>query len=375
MNEKRVDFDDNIEIRCITDCHVTGEIIEDIVNKQKKITLHCDNDDNNEVVILFSPKNLNSVPWSLPDSIFYHNIPNTAIVNDEVVFQTNPLQNTSNNPQYPLYTMDSTNMKVNNLVDGFHNVRFTPFYNDTGADKTTREIVNPPYIEMEFKLEGDSFIITRAAHSKIESTTVKMYINDIYVTTTRSYIDCFDNTPNNSAFGIKVRVCDPSTIAKLKEAFKGEIVIKLLQTTEPPSIDNIRIPVFNRNISTIKYNGATYVCNYMGNDPVWVGWGVKEFTTDIEITIESSNGEPLVEGDLYAFVLMWESAPALMNDGAPNSKYGVYMMPEPGSTNYKATVKIKKEWIPTLSKIVAGYNFEKLQDIAKLLSPIPNIFE
>ena len=374
-DQKSCTIDDTMSVRCITDCHVTGEVIIDRDHNQKRMTLRCDNADNNEFVVLFKTKNLNSVPYSNPADIIYHSVPNTAVVNDEVVFQTNPLQNTSNNPQYPLYTMDSTNMKVNNLVDGFHNARFTPFYNDTGADKTTKEIVNPPYIEMEFKLEGDSFIITRAAHSKIESTTVKMYINDIYVTTTRSYIDCFDNTPNNSAFGIKVRVCDPATIAKLKEAFKGEIVIKLLQTTEPPSIDNFRIPVFDsRRVFTIKYNGATYVCNYTGYDPVWVGWGVREFNTDIEITIESSSGEPLVEGDLYAFLLMYESAPASMNDGAINSKYGIYMLPEPGSTNHKATVKIKKEWIPVLSKIVAGYNFEKIQDQAKLLSVVPNVF-
>lgn len=372
-DQKSCTIDDTMDVRCITDCHITGEVIVDRDHNQKRMTLRCDNMDNNEFVVLFKTKNLNSVPYANPEDILYHNVPNTAIVNDEVVFQTNPLQNTSNNPDYPLYTISSSDMQVNNLVDGFLDVRFTPFYNDTGADKTTKEIVNPPYIEMEFKLEGDNFIITRAAHSKIESTTVKMYINDIYVTTTRSYIDCFDDTPNNSSFGIQVRVCDPTTIAQLKEAFKGEIVIKLLQTTEPPSIDNFRIPVFGNYISTIKYNGATYVCNYMGYDPVWVGWGVREFNTDIEITLEGQGG-PLIDGDIYAFLLMYESAPASLNDGAINSKYGIYMLPESGSTSYKATVKIKKEWIPTLSKIVAGYNFSKLSDPAKILSAIPNMF-
>lgn len=374
-DQKSYTIDDAIEVRCITDCHFKGEVIVDREHNQKRMTLHCDNNDNNEFVILFNPKNLNGVPYASPEGIVYHNVPNTAIVNDEVVFKTTPLKNTSNNPEYPLYNITYTDVEVNNLVNQFRDFIFTPFYNDTGADNLTKEVVNPPYIEMEFELEGDSFIITRAAHSDIESTTVKVYINDIYVSTTRSSIDCFDDTPNNSAFGIKVRVCDPATIAKLKEAFKGDIVIKLLQTAEAPSVDNVRIPLFGRGTKyTIKYNGATYECNYMGNDPVWVGWGVNKFDTDIEIIAESTTGSPLLDGELYAFVLMYESAPASMNDGAANSKYGIYLMPEPGSDNYRATVKIKKEWIPILSKIVAGYNFDNLRDQAKVFSPIPNIF-
>lgn len=36
MNERVIDFDSNIEIRCLTECHVDGAIVSDPTKKQKK---------------------------------------------------------------------------------------------------------------------------------------------------------------------------------------------------------------------------------------------------------------------------------------------------------------------------------------------------
>ena len=371
--------DSNVEVRCITDCHVVGDITTDKNTSKKKLTLHSDNTDNNEVVVLFNPKYVDGVPHSLPEDILYFNVPNTAIVDDECVFLTDPMINEGNS-QNPRFSMSSNAMTTNNLVDGFRTVDFIPTINNTGSIKPTNETIAPPFIDMKVHLESDSFIITRATAdpraASLESATVKLFINDTYVSTTRSSLECFKLGSNASKFGFNVRVTDPQVINTLKTNFENGISVKMLQTTEAPTTDNFRIPLWGQDTKyTVKYNGGTYVSEFSNYEPMWAGWGTKEFTTDMEIILESKSDSPLIAGDIknVAGVMTLESKPRVMNDGESQSKYGFYLLPEPGSTTSKVTFKLPKEFISTIAKIMPNYFFENISDPNKVFRLVSNL--
>ena len=346
MNERSVNFNDNIEIRCITECHVKGSIVEDSSGKQKKITLTSDNRDNNEFVILGNPKYVNGIPYSKPEDIFYFNVPNTDIENNKVVFLTDPIINEgdSNNPQL---SISSNAMTVNELIPNFASV-----YADIKIveSETSVNDVIVPRTDLKFKLIPQRNV----GNPVIESTTVKLYINDMYLTTTRSSTNSL-NTQVDPTFGIDVRFLgDKRDI--IQSSIDNGFTIKMLQTTEAPSIENFRLPLLHNGM--IKFSHDTQFNLVQGanlSEPIYVGWGVSEYTKDITFSYISNDGSPLLPNGVVAGIVTFEAD--IKNPGE-TTKFGYYLLPEPDSKPTEAKFRIKKEWIPELAKIILNYNYD-----------------
>lgn len=345
MNERSVDFNDNIEIRCITECHVTGSIVEDSSSKQKKITLTSDNNDNNEFVILGNPKYVNGIPYSKPEDIFYFNVPNTAIENDKVVFLTDPIIN-EGDPDNPQLSISPNGMTVNELIPNFASVYadIKIVENDSGVNG---EIV--PRVDLKF----DLIPRRNVGNPTLESTTVKLYINDTYLTTTRSSTNSL-NTQVDPTFGIDVRFLGDKRKV-IQSAVDSAFVIKMLQTTEAPSIENFRLPLLHSGLIKFNYDDQwTLVQGKNLSEPVYVGWGVSEYTKDITFSYISDDSTPLLPNGVVAGIVTFEAD--IKNPGE-TTKFGYYLLPEPDSKPTEAKFKIKKEWIPELAKIMLNYNY------------------
>lgn len=293
-----------------------------------------------------NPKYVNGIPYSKPEDMFYFNVPNTAIENNKVVFLTDPILNEgdSSNPQL---TISPNSMTVNELITNFASVNadIKIVENESGVNG---EIV--PRADLKFKLIPKRNV----GNPVIESTTVKLYINDTYLTTTRSSTNSL-NTPVDPTFGIDVRFLGDKRKV-IQSSVDNRFSIKMLQTTEAPSIENFRLPLLHSGM--IKYNYDDQWTLVQGNnlsEPIYVGWGMSEYTKDITFSYISNDGSPLLPNGVVAGILTFE---ADVSNPGETTKFGYYLLPEPDSKPTEAKFKIKKEWISELAKIMINYNYD-----------------